>query len=147
GCVGLDKGLKLPARYDVASLGRNDSRGDGLTQAERAAHGEHPVAYLHTVRVAQLSCGQASIGLRVRANHFGIVLHIWWIVLETHTNAIRFVDDVTIREDVALGVHNDAGAKRALTDGTAVNARTTLAAEEAVEKIFHATPAVFAPRT
>src|SRR5260370_21656882 len=73
-----------------------------------------------------------------------MVVHIGGIWLEKDTNGLRFVDDVTIREDVALGVHNDAGAKRALTDGTAVNARTALAAEESVEEIFHAPPAVFA---
>jgi len=64
------------------------------------------------------------------------VLHARRIILQSHADAIRFLDHVAVGDDVSPGIDQNAGAQRTLLDIAA--ARSTLtarAAEEAVKEI------------
>ena len=55
--VGLDEGLELAIRNDVAAFVGNDSGGDGSALAKRTPKSEYPVANLHAIGIAQFGGG------------------------------------------------------------------------------------------
>src|ERR1700722_19078619 len=60
------------------------------------------------------------------------------LVLQLHANSIRLLNYVTVRNDVALGIDDDAGPEGALTNRAWVWATLTAAlpAKELVEEIL-----------
>ena len=65
------------------------------------------------------------------------------IILQFHSNAVRFLDHVTVCHNVALGIHNHARAEGTLADrswaracaGTALATRSALSTEKAVKEV------------
>ena len=53
--IGLNKRLEVAAGNNFAAFGGDDACSNRLLQAKGTAHGEHPVAHLHAVGIAQLS--------------------------------------------------------------------------------------------
>ncbi len=159
GGVGLDELLELAGRavgaglVDGAVLGGDDAGGDGLGEGEGAADGEHPVADLGAVGVAELDGGErlgrvdlddGDVGLGIDADDLGgtaFVVGVVGIGGELDVDLVGFVDDVVVGDDVAAGVDDEAGAEGlALAAGvvvTLVAALAALAAEEAVEEVLH----------
>src|SRR5271165_3559428 len=124
GGVGLDERLELAPGDDVASLGGDDAGGHGFLETEGAAHGEHPVAHFHGVRVAQLGGRQRllgvnlddrQIGFLVHADHDSVIGHGGGIVHQLHADAIGLLHHVVVGDDVTLGIDDDAGTEGALT--------------------------------
>src|SRR5579871_578636 len=86
-----------------------------------------------------LDLDDGEIGFLVGADHFGVVLNAWGIVLEANADAIGFFDDVTVGKNVTLRIDDHSGTQRAFTDRAAIGAGTlaTGASEEMVEEVFH----------
>ena len=59
---------------DGAVLGGDDAGGDGLREAEGAADGEHPVADLCAVGVAELDGGQRLLGVDLDDGDVGVLV-------------------------------------------------------------------------
>ena len=158
GGVRLDEPLELvdsavgAGLVDGAVLGGDDAGGDGLTEREWTADGEHPIANLGAVGVAHLDGRQARGGIDldngdvsfgVDADNVGRAAVVGRIVAvggELHVDLVGFVDDVVVGDDVAAGVHDEAGAERLVLVGgvgAVIAAHSTLAAEEAIEEVLH----------
>ena len=66
---------RRPGRLvDGAVLGGDDAGGDGLGEAEGAADGEHPVADLGAVGVAELDGGQGLLGVDLDDGDVGVLI-------------------------------------------------------------------------
>ena len=74
----------------------------------------------------------------VNANHLGIVQHSRSIILQLYANAVSAVHNVEVSHDVAIRIHDNAGAQRALTSlGPARPAFIRpLSAKKAVKKVL-----------
>ena len=114
GRVGLQKPLELLPDA-AAVLGADDSGRNRGLQSERAADGQNPVAYLHTIRIAQLCSWQffvgvdfnhGEIGVFIRAHQLGGVPR--GLAVQLHLNLGGLLDDVIVGEDVAALVHDHA---------------------------------------
>src|SRR5271165_7378407 len=80
----------------------------------------------------------------IGADHFGLVLHAWRIVLKTHPNAICLFHHVPVGHDVAFGVHDHAGSERTLTDRTVwLSPLPPGPTQEVVKKVIHPPTAFF----
>src|SRR6185312_6461659 len=119
GRVRLDERLELPGRIDIAATSGNDSSRHGVLESEGAAHGQHPVAYAHGVRITQsggdkrlllgrLNLDYSQIGFAVDADDFCVVLDAHRIILEPHANPVCTIHNVEIRDDIAIGIEDDA---------------------------------------
>src|ERR1700677_1144636 len=148
GSVSLNKGLELAGRNDIAAFRGNDAGGYSANLSEGAANRENPIAHLHAVGVAHLCRGNSSIQVNldhgqirflVFADHLGVVLHTWRIILQTHADPVGFFDHMAIGNDVALGIDDYARSKRTLANRSIAigSALPALSTEEAVEKIVH----------
>ncbi len=137
---------------DGAVLGGDDAGGDGLGEREGAADGEHPVADLGAVGVAELDRGQrlrrvdlddGDVGLGVDADDVGgtAVLGVAvGIGGELDVDLVGLVDDVVVGDDVAARIDDEAGAEGlalAAALVAVIAALAALAAEEAVEEVLH----------
>ena len=155
GGVGLDERFELAIGNDVAADRRDDAGGNGFIQAEGTADGQHPVADVHAVGVAQLGSGQRllgvdldhrEIGFRIGADHRRSVGHGLGIAHQVDANLVSLVDHVIVGEDVALGIDDHARAQRALAHigraaelAAALTTAARLSAEEAVKEILEGT--------
>ncbi len=127
GIAGIDRGVGLDEELVVGDpdLGaghrRHDAVGDGLADAERIADGEHHVADLQRVGIAEIGRGEAlaavldaqhgEIGARILEDEIGVEFAL---VGESDLDLVRILDDVIVGDDEAGGVDDDAGAQRAL---------------------------------
>ena len=135
--VGLEKILVAAvANAGGPSLAADDAHGDSLPDAERVAHGQHDIADLHLVGIAE------SNGLQPRAVHLeqGQVARLVRAdqlcrqrsaVAGFDLDLIGAVHDMEVRENVAVGRRDDARAERPLFEG----ARTAPAARIEAELI------------
>src|SRR5437870_5542183 len=105
--IKIDANKELP----TAKLGNSD----GVQVGERAADGQNPVAYLHTIRIAQLCSRQffvgvdfnhGEVGVFIRAHQLGGVPR--GLAVQLHLNLGGLLDDVIVGEDVAALVHDHA---------------------------------------
>ena len=100
---------------------RHDAVGDGLADAERIADGEHHVADLQRVGIAEIDRGEplaavleakhGEIGARVLQDEVGVELPL---VGERDIDLVGILDEVIVGDDEAGGIDDDAGAERAL---------------------------------
>src|ERR1022692_1226176 len=145
--IRLNKRLELAIGNNVAPLRRHYAGGYSLLQPEWTADRQHPVANLHAVGVAQFRRRERMIDLNLDHGQVGLLIHADQLrivagrsrifILQLPPNAICLFDDVTVGDDVALGIHNDAGTKRPLADGARVRASlTALTTEELVKEIL-----------
>src|SRR5579872_3058884 len=140
--VRLNERLELAIRHNIAPFGRDNACRDRLLQTKRTADCQHPIAYLHALGVAQLSHRQwlvanvnfdnRQIGLRIRANDLRVMQDRPRLAVDLHANTVCLFDNVTIGDNVALRVHNYAGAQGVLTDWSLLS----LPAKEAVEEVL-----------
>ena len=129
GGVGLDEALELLGEAggvtivgEPAVLGGDDAGRDGLREAEGAADGEHPVAHLRAVGVAEFDGGEGGlgvdlddgdIGFDVDANDGGgVALHageaVFGLAGELDVDLVGLVDDMVVGDDVAARVDDEA---------------------------------------
>jgi hypothetical protein len=110
----LDEVVVL-ALSDDAVLGAHDPGGDGVTQTEGVADGDHPLARTHMLGIAQRQCeerlvrldlDQRDVGVGVTADDGGLELGA---VLEGHLDAVDRFDHVVVGHDVAVGRDHEAG--------------------------------------
>ncbi len=113
GGIGLDEVVERPLA-DVPPAGGDDAGGDRAAKAEGIADGDHPIAYLGGVGIAELHGGQrpvgphpqqGEIGARIGAHHLGAQ---GGVVLQDDVDLLRPVDDVVVRHDEAGGVDDEA---------------------------------------
>ena len=58
--------------------------------------------------MVHINFDDSQIRFLIRADYLGIVEGSRRIVHERHANAVRLLDDVTVGDDVALGIHDHA---------------------------------------
>jgi hypothetical protein len=97
------------------------SVGHGLADAERIANGEHQIADLEGVGMAQINRGKPlvavlyaqhrKIGVRVLEHEVGIELAL---VCEGDLYPVGIFDDVVVRDDETGRIDHDARSQRAL---------------------------------
>jgi hypothetical protein len=119
GGVGLEEALQLMvALAEVPALSADDAGGHGLVESEGRADGDRPVADFNGVGVAdvdrrELLAGvdlqDCEIQLGVGADQLGGVLRL--VAGQRHLNADGVLDDVVVGQDVAVVVHDKAGAQ------------------------------------
>src|SRR5437762_2812815 len=139
GAVGYD----LVDEHALRRLGADDPRRHRGLQAERRADGDHPVADVDLVRVAQSSEAKIAlavvqlehgqVGLLVQADDLRLVLAA---VERDDLDVGRPFDDVGVGERDARRVHDDAGAQAPLGDplgDLAEEAAVELLTEELLE--------------
>src|ERR1700733_2395781 len=137
--------------------GAHDARGRAVLKSERRAYGEHPLARLERIGVADAHDGQGAVGIDlddgdiralVDADHLGGELAP---VGQSHGHGIRLSDDVRVGQYVAVGSHDEARAftmRRGLVTAAVTAARSELrsrnakAAEKILERILLALNAV-----
>jgi hypothetical protein len=138
--VGLEKVFEAPvAEPRRAALGAHDPGGDRLPDAERIADGEHDVADPHPVRVTERERRQPRA---VDAQHREVARRIrpddpraeGAPVDELDLDLLGAVDDVMVREHVAVGAHEHAAAEPAL-DARRLRRRPGRAEEVAEERV------------
>jgi hypothetical protein len=121
--------------------------------SKRAADRQHPIANLHAIGIAQLGGRQwmidihldhGQIGFLIGPDHLGIMLHARSIVFKAHANAVRFLDYVPIRKNVAFGIDDHSGTERTFTNRSIAGSGSlpSRASEEVIEEIVH-TAAIF----
>ena len=118
GRVGLDEILEGIEADMAAAGGADDAHGDGLTDTEGIADGEHHVAHPGPAglvdgnrrEVGQLYLEHRQIGVRIRPEHGGTRFAA---VLEHDPDLVGATDQVMIGDDVSLGAHDHAGAAAA----------------------------------
>ena len=148
GRVGLDEVLELAgsALFDGAVPGRDDACGNRLGKRKRAADGNHPVAHLAGVRIAHLHRGQRLGGGNLHHRQIGILIYANYLAHaplkafrvggKLHINAIRLLHHVIVSNDVAAGIHDEAGAERLTHLVTLFATARSLSTKEAVEEIL-----------
>ena len=129
GSVGLDETLKLRTRsadaLARAPLVTDDAGGNGGAEAEGAADGQHPVAHLNRVRVAQLGRRQLAPDINLDHRQVGFLippdhLRVITFALPVQINSDSVSDfsgsvhNMVVGKDVAIGVHNHARPQAAL---------------------------------
>ena len=119
--VGLDRVVDREAvrRLHLPVQGADDAARDGLLEPEGAADRDHAVADLHAARVAErervkkrlrrVDLDHGEIGRRVGADDRRLV---GVAVPEPDRHRLRAVDDVVVRDDVAVRVDDEARALR-----------------------------------
>ncbi len=142
--IGLDEVLVAQPADAAAAHRRNDTRGNGLAEAERVADGHHEVAYAQLVAVAELDVGQVlrrdadqrDVGVAVRAEELGLDRAP---VRQCHLYVIGVVDDMVVGQHQALlGVDDHARAQR-FVDAFLWDIREQAAEERVVEEgVAHA---------
>jgi hypothetical protein len=131
GRVGLDevRDAQVGARQPIqrTALRADDARGDGERQAfaERVADGQHPLADLLLVAVAQgrrlqvvhaLDLEHGDIGVGIGAHHLRAELTP---VEQAHRDPVGVLDHVIVGEDVTVLRHDESGAAALLELGPA----------------------------
>ena len=116
GGVGLDEVLEGVDAQLVAPQRRDDAAGDGLADAEGVADGQHLVAHLQGVGVAQHDHGQLveldlehrQVGVGVGADHLAARVAA---VVERDVDLVGAFHHVVVGEDVAVGADDHAAAQ------------------------------------
>ena len=124
--AGIDRGVGLDeilVALDVepgAPERADDARGHGLAEAERIADGDHEIADLEILRIAERQRGEV-LGFDLHQGHVGAGVAADQLrlegaaVLERHHDLLPVLDHVVVGEHVALGgVHDHAGTGRHL---------------------------------
>ena len=114
--IGLDKIFVIFDTQISAVHGADDSHGDGLADAKRIADGQSIVAHLHLGGITDRDGGEsASVHLQHGNVRLGIGSHDLGLQLafvgERDANVGGAVDDVVVRQNVAVRAHDDAGAE------------------------------------
>src|SRR6267154_1492212 len=148
GIARIDRGVRLqkllelmPCSADVLAVFGADNPGShGRLESKRAANGQHPIADLHAIGVAELRNGQLFIRFNFDHGEVGILIHahnfsgvLLRAAAQLHLNLGGLLDHVIVGEDVAALVNDHAGAKAAL------GLRWTIlaAVKETVEEVLH----------
>ena len=113
---------------------------------ERAADSNDPVAHLAGVRIAHLHRGQRLGGGDLHHRQIRILIHADYLAHaalkafgvggKLHVNPIRLLHHVIVSNDVAAGIHDEAGAERLTHLVTLFAAAMALAAKEPVEEVL-----------
>ena len=130
-------GVRRPA------LRADDAHRHRLSDAEGIAHGEHDVAHFDRIGVAErdrfqvagVDLEQREVARLVGADHLGAQRAA---VGQIDFDFIGAVDDVIVRQDVAVGRHDDARSERALFEAARRRAAASLSelpAEELSEEV------------
>jgi len=128
--VGIEAGARQPA---------DDSRSDGMLQAEGVADGYDEIADLEARGIAERHLREplgthlehGDVRVLVAADHLGLEVAP---VLQRHGDLVRVLDDVCVGDDVALlGVDNDARAGAA--EQVLARAPATRSLEEAAKEL------------
>ena len=140
---------------DGAVFGGDDAGRNGLRKAEGAADGEHPVADLRAVGVAELDGGEGFFGVDFNDGHVGVFVDAddscgaaevasaaFGVGGKLDENSVGFIDDVVVGDDVAARVNDEAGAESAALAAAhlrvvVATVGVTLVAEEAAEEVLH----------
>ena len=153
GVSAIDRGVGLQEPVIGADAGhplhrRDDSRRHGRPDPERVADGDHPVTRPGQRAVAELDEGEgfAPIDLEHGEIAVGIVADQFGLVFRPvrkrygdlrHRPAIGCRDDVIVRDHVAIGGNEEAGAERgAFAILRLAVARRSLIALTAIEQLF-----------
>src|SRR5581483_5527975 len=118
GRVGLDRAVEdmVFVYLQVAPVqGRDDADRDRGTQAEWIADGDAPLADLQAIRIAEFGDRQAGgfdthdgeIGLRIAPDQPRVVPTA---IRQRDPDAVRAINDMVVRENVAVRGEDDAGA-------------------------------------
>ena len=98
----------------------DDSRGHRGLQAKRAADGQHPIAHLHAVGIAQLHGRQLAVHVDLDDRQVGFLVLAHQlrriqrgIAVQLHLNLRGLLDHVIIRQNEALLVHDHPGTQAA----------------------------------
>ena len=116
GRVGLDEIFKGVDAQMGATQGADDARGHGLTDTKRVADGQHHIAHLQVLGLAQhddrqfveLDLEQGQVGVRVCADDLGCSAST---VGQGDFDVVGVFDHMVVGEDVALGADDDAAAQ------------------------------------
>ena len=150
GGVGLDEELVVRDPDLGAGERRDDAVRHRLADAEGVADGEHEIADLQALRVAELERVQRRRAFRLQHREVGarIAEHDCRLELalvgERDLDLGHALDDVVVRHDEPARVDDDAGAERALAAALeavrrsrAAGAAGAAVAEEAAHELFH----------
>jgi hypothetical protein len=124
GVAGIDRGIGLDEVLEgvdtdpVAAGAADDALGDGLPHSERVADCEDDVADLHAVGVAEgdrlqvlrVDLEHREIGFRIGADYFGPGRRA---LTHFHRHRAGALDDVVVRQHIAVGAHQHARAEAA----------------------------------
>ncbi len=138
GRVGLDEVLVVVvAQAELAALGADDPRRDGVLHAEGIADGQDPFSDLDLGRVAELGEGgglgfdldQGDVGLGVGPDDLGRI----FVSLDGEDlDLLGVLDDVVVGQDVAVGADEEARSLHGRLEFLGPLAR---AAEEALPEV------------
>src|ERR1035437_7999405 len=114
--IGLNEVLVVFDSEIGAALSADDAHGDGLADAEGIADGQHVVAHLHLIGIANGDGLQGSgvhleygdVGLRIGAHHAGFV---FVLILHDHGHGGGMVHHVVVGQDVAIRTDDHARAQ------------------------------------
>ena len=114
--IGLNEILIIFDAQIAAVHGADDSHGDGLADAERIANRQSIVAHLHLGgitdgdggEIAAFDLQHGDVRLGIGAHDLGLQLAL---VGERDADVRGAVDDVVVRQDVAVRADDDAGAE------------------------------------
>ena len=150
GGVGLDEELVVRDPDLGAGERRDDAVRHRLADAEGVADGEHEIADLQALRIAELERVQRRRAFRLQHREVGarIAEHDRRLELalvgERDLHLGHALDDVVVRDDEPARVDDDAGAERALAAALEAVRRSRAAgtagaavAEEAAHELFH----------
>jgi len=126
---------------DHPVLAGDDAGGDRVAQAEGAADGDHPVADLQLVGVAQVDRGQLALGGNLQERHVGLLVaadhlgRIGPLVGQLHPDLGGVVHHVVVGEDVAVRADDEARAQRGILALLALESEELLQERIVVEGI------------
>src|ERR1017187_3101238 len=120
--AGVDRRIGLNEVFVVfdaqigAPLSADDAHGDSFTHTKGIADGQHVVAHLHLIGIANgdriqgagVHLEYGNVGLRVCAHHAGFV---FVLVLHDHGHGSGVVHHVVVGQDVAIRADDDARAQ------------------------------------
>src|ERR1035437_1637331 len=114
--IGLNKGFVVFDAQIVAAGSADDAHGDGLADAERIADGQHVVAHLHLIGIANgdglqgasVHLEYGNVGLRIGAYHAGFILVL---IVHDHGHGGGVIHHVVVGQNVAIRADDHARAK------------------------------------
>ena len=142
-CIGLDEELVGRHAHAGTRQRRHDAGGHGLAHAERIADGQHQVAHLDGVAVAQrhrhqrlavvwLDAQHREVGAFVLEDEFGVELTI---IVQNDADLRTILDDVVVGDDDTGRIHDHAGAERVLCALARTAAKQLVTEEPAEERV------------
>ena len=111
-------------------------------QAERAANGQHPVAHLHAIGIAQFRRRQIPTGVNLYNRQIRVLIDahnlrriFLGFVIQLHLNLGGLIHHVIVGQNISALVHDDARAQAAFRLGRRI--LPALSLEKAVKEILH----------